>query len=152
MISQYELNKFIGTENYYVHGFFGIKNIHGKLKKLVLTDGTKYLRDVKENENQCYWIFDEIVYALNSKVVKKINQYDIHFWHLITDIDNNNSCLYCFRDFNSTKTLDQNYSRYGLYKKNIDNDFFYQTTKIEHLVLYCQENEQFFVVFLPSEY
>ena len=65
---QHDLKLFRGTSRYYKHLFPGKSPI-------LLTDGTKYVRD----EFNAYWLFDDILSYQNEQVLKKVN---FQIWEL----------------------------------------------------------------------
>lgn len=112
-----ELRQFTGSENWYRHGL---------VRKILFTDGAKYLAD----SAGAYWLLDEI--ALAQQFDKAVAAEEFQLWKLNVKADHT-AVLAC-EDGNSNIVL----------RKELEFTDF----PLEEISLYCTDN----TILLPSEY
>ena len=111
------LSQFTGTENWYRHG---------QVRKILFTDGAKYLAD----QAGAYWLLDEI--ALAQQFDKAVSAEEFQLWKLKVKTDHT-AVLAC-EDGNSKIVMQK--------------DLEFTDFPLEEISLYCTNN----TILLPSEY
>lgn len=131
MLTQNDLQKFTGTEQY--HGF----GLVGKMTKAVLTDGAMHVA----KSGGAFWLMDEIAVAIGGVAKQNDRLASIQFWNLSKNKKGGGK-LVCREDSGIAPA----------YVKNLD----YTDFPLESIDLWVQPTyigeTQYWVIHLPSEY